>query len=179
METNNENPLDGYLDAKKSYRPRGRPWTKETRPPGRWKKGESGNPSGRRKDGIHPSHLVKLGEARLSALIEDELASDDGRLARALARELVRRAISGDPYATKAVLDRVEGAVEKKVNISATMTQQMVSLLDAPKPAAFAEVEAEVMKVVEAEVVPPQKETLEEELRREEKELLDVEDLEC
>jgi hypothetical protein len=119
-------------------------WTKENHPPGRWKKGMSGNPTGRRGDGLHPGKLYKLGESRLSALIESELAQDDGKKAKALAAELVKRAIEGDPFATKAVLDRVDGAVEKKVNINATMTQQMVQLLDAPRPAVF-ELSAEVM----------------------------------
>lgn len=169
-----------FGEAVPKKRLRGKPFTKDNHPPGRWKKGESGNPTGLRKDGVHPQKLLKLGEAKLSALIETELAKDNGALARALATELVKRAIEGDPFATKAVLDRVEGAVERKVNISATMTQQMVSLLDAPKPEAFSVpsevVDAEVVSIVDSRQVAADTHQVMLEVQRE---MLDVEDLEC
>jgi hypothetical protein len=103
----------------------------------RFEKGKSGNPSGKRKNGLSSAELLKLGESRLSALIETELAKEDGKNAYALAKALVQRAIEGDEFSVKAVLDRVDGPIEKKLNISGMVQQQVISLVEAPRPTEF------------------------------------------
>lgn len=138
----------------KKKMPLGRRFTSDN--PHKFQKGKSGNPSGKRKDGTHPNELYRLGEMRLSALLEDVLARNDGEKAKQLADVLVTRALQGDPVAIKAVLERVDGPVERKLQISSTINQQVISLVEAPRPVEFQ---------IQAEVVPQLQQTVLDEIR--------------
>lgn len=70
----------------------------------------------------------------MTAYIEAVLSRGEGAKAQELALSLVNRAIEGDMLAAKLILERVDGAVERKVKLSHEITQQVIRLTDAPKP---------------------------------------------
>jgi len=72
-------------------------------PSTRWKKGQSGNPGGRRK-----------GAVNLHALLLRELSKDEGRLAEVVVKVMIREAAKGKFPFAKEIFDRLEGkAVER------------------------------------------------------------------
>jgi len=82
----------------------------------RWKKGQSGNPGGRPKG----ESLVAL----MRRVLERE---HNGRpLMEVLAERLVKEALAGKFPFAKEVLDRVEGKVQDKLEVSGPMTVKVV-----------------------------------------------------
>ena len=84
-------------------------------PPGnkignRFKKGETGNPLGRPK-------LTKLTEALREQLAEAMPNAPERTVAEAVARTLIREAISGNVQAIREIADRTEGKPMQKVDL--------------------------------------------------------------
>jgi hypothetical protein len=84
-------------------------------PPGnkignRFKKGETGNPSGRPK-------LTRLSEALREQLAEAMPNAPERTVAEAIARTLIREAISGNVQAIREIGDRTEGKPMQKVDL--------------------------------------------------------------
>jgi hypothetical protein len=85
--------------------------------------------------------VMRMSESRklkqgLRMMMEEYLAMEDGKAASELVEQTVKMALAGHPAALKLVWDRVDGAIEKRVNVTG-IVQQVISLQDAPKPAEF------------------------------------------
>jgi len=89
-------------------------------PPGnkignRFKKGETGNPSGRPK-------LTRLSEALREQLAEAMPNAPERTVAEAIARALIREAISGNVQAIREIADRCEGRPKQSVDLDIQAT---------------------------------------------------------
>lgn len=71
-----------------------------------WKKGQSGNPAGRPKD------------CGISFKLKNIIEAEDGKVADALAKAITRYALKGDPRFVNIILDRLEGKVADKVQLT-------------------------------------------------------------
>jgi hypothetical protein len=76
----------------------------------RFKKGETGNPSGRPK-------LTKLTEALREQLTEEMPSAPERTVAEAIARALIREAVSGNVQAAREIADRTEGKPKQSIDV--------------------------------------------------------------
>jgi hypothetical protein len=76
----------------------------------RFKKGETGNPSGRPK-------LTKLTEALREQLAEEMPSAPERTVAEAIARALIREAMSGNVQAAREIADRTEGKPKQSIDV--------------------------------------------------------------
>lgn len=76
----------------------------------RFKKGETGNPNGRPK-------LTRLTDALRQQLAETSPDATEETQAEAIARTLIREAISGNVQAAREIADRTEGKPMQKVDL--------------------------------------------------------------
>jgi hypothetical protein len=76
----------------------------------RFKKGKTGNPSGRPK-------LTKLTEALREQLAETLPDASERTVAEAIARALIREAISGNVQAAREIADRTEGKPKQSIDV--------------------------------------------------------------
>jgi hypothetical protein len=76
----------------------------------RFKKGETGNPSGRPK-------LTKLTEALREQLTEEMPSAPERTVAEAIARALIREALSGNVQAAREIADRTEGKPKQSIDV--------------------------------------------------------------
>jgi hypothetical protein len=76
----------------------------------RFKKGETGNPSGRPK-------LTKLTEALREQLTEEMPSAPERTVAEAIARALIRMALSGNVQAAREIADRTEGKPKQSIDV--------------------------------------------------------------
>lgn len=82
-----------------------------------WKKGESGNPSGRPKGSRNRSTIVReLLEAKA-------LDGGDGQVVDQLTRSLIQKAAEGDVRAYKELMDSAYGKVKDTMESNVTYTQ--------------------------------------------------------
>ena len=98
-------------------------------PAGRWKPGQSGNPSGRPKGRTVGDRLNELLGATESTI--DGIEIPEGKdLADMLAEVIVRQALAGDPKFLGMLLDRTEGPVSKlsKIELAATVATESEEL---------------------------------------------------
>jgi hypothetical protein len=84
-------------------------------PPGnkvgnRFKKGETGNPSGRPK-------LTRLTEALREQLAETLPDAPERTIAEAIARALIREAVGGNVQAAREIADRTEGKPKQSIDV--------------------------------------------------------------
>jgi len=73
----------------------------------RFRQGESGNPKGRRP------------EKPLTAALREVLDANDGEIIETLARVAIDEALSGDFRFWKEIMDRVDGKVTNRLDVSA------------------------------------------------------------
>ena len=76
----------------------------------RFKKGETGNPSGRPK-------LTKLTEALREQLAETLPDAPEETIAESIARELIKEAKSGNVQAAREIADRTEGKPKQSIDV--------------------------------------------------------------
>ncbi len=76
----------------------------------RFKKGESGNPSGRPK-------LTRLTEALREQLAEQMPNASEETVAEAIARALIGEALTGDVQAIREIADRTEGKPKQAIDL--------------------------------------------------------------
>jgi hypothetical protein len=76
----------------------------------RFPKGETGNPSGRPK-------LTRLTEALREQLAEEMPNASERTVAEAIARALIREAISGNVQAAREIGDRTEGKPKQSIDL--------------------------------------------------------------
>ncbi len=72
-----------------------------------FQKGQSGNPSGKRKDKLmHDALRLEI----------TQLKPDDLRSARSIVRKLLEKAAGGEPWAMGEVFDRLDGKAVQAIN---------------------------------------------------------------
>lgn len=97
-----------------------------------WKKGQSGNPSGRSKGKSWADTVKQLGQAKKLAIT---LTLEDGRkkyiklesdrpLREAVVAALYAQAINGDTKAAKQLADRAEGSPHQSIQVEQTGNQE-------------------------------------------------------
>lgn len=80
------------------------------------------------KPGCEP---VSFKLSTLRELLMIELEKDDGQNAKAVVRALVARAMEGDPYCIRMLMERVDGLMPKSLNITGQIAVgQVVTLVD-------------------------------------------------
>jgi len=105
------------------------------------------------------SEPVSFKLSTLRELVMKELEADDGLNAKAVARTLVEKAIEGDAYCMRLLMERVDGLLPKSVSVNGQIAVgQVVTLVDTRSlnvdmPAFVRDVQA--VKTVRGEGVSP------------------------
>jgi len=105
----------------------------------RWKKGESGNPKGRPKKKACITSLMRDYLEQVPDVLPNGHPNNAKKTwALIFAESIVRRACSGDPSASREVLDRMEGKVAEHIKVgpeimSADEAANVLGMLDGRK----------------------------------------------
>lgn len=91
----------------------------------KWKKGESGNPLGKRKGEVNLT-------SRLKKQLMKDLGKSGGTQADAVLAALISEARSGNIHAINMILDRVEGKVTDQIQMSGAAV--MFNIVEAVRP---------------------------------------------